>query len=851
MITGCRARAGSVGAGRALALTLLLALALVPAAAGASARAAVGPDLTRRGGRPAPDPLSGNGMRSALCRSVRLRAHLSPVGRQNCVSSGLVFAVAPVEHYAFDTHIDTSVSPLSQNNQLAIVQGLLLTPIWTALVWISHALIVALEWSFSLDLLDGRTLGPVTEALRSARRAFSDPWLASALAVAGMLVVYRGLIQRRVGDTVADVAAMLAMTAAGLWLIADPVGTVGAAGRLVNDAAVGTVAAVSNGSPSRASGVLGDDLRGVFEATVTGPWCYLEFGNVDWCNRPAALDPRLREVAMRLAGGGPLPDACRTGGDFTTCVSLARRGPGELARENALVHRARTNGELFLAFPANGTERNSITSDSLLRALCGSGDATQCSAPTAAQAQFRTEGGTWPRVGGLLFIAVGMVGMFALLAFVALRLLGAALLTVVYLLLAPAAVLSPALGDWGRGVFRAWAGRLLAALSAKLLYSVLLGALLLMLRVLTALGSLGWWVQWLLIAAFWWVVYVHRHRWLQGAAVGGVGERPRGAGRPLAHHLRRGAGQSLRVLGGAGRIILDRARERHPPPASGIPRAPATRARAGRRPAPSASSGSGTAGLGADRDTAAARADRERGRIDQAERLLEGRHAEARALGAHSPAGGSDARPRGTLEALRLEENRARQRGDTRRAQSLALRAQRREQAMLAREGLERDAAETAAVGERHRQRTGLIYDPGQRAAAVAELERQAWLRRGISPGPRRPPREYRDYRRLAALGGLTSAAYQALPAGDQRRARLHIDRELERYRDPGGDAARGRHPDGRRRADGPGADGRRDTGEAGAPRGLRRAMARAVPAAESVRQRRARQLLSGAVPED
>ena len=55
-----------------------------------------------------------------------------------------------------------------------------------------------------------------------------------------------------------------------------------------------------------------------------------------------------------------------------------------------------------------------------------------------------------------------------LLGFIALHLLGAAILSLFYLLLAPAAVLAPALGDGGRAAFRAWGTRLLGAVCSKL-----------------------------------------------------------------------------------------------------------------------------------------------------------------------------------------------------------------------------------------------------------------------------------------------------------------------------------------------------------------------------------------------
>ena len=104
--------------------------------------------------------------------------------------------------------------------------------------------------------------------------------------------------------------------------------------------------------------------------------------------------------------------------------------------------------------------------------------------------------------------------MVLALGFIALHLLGAALMSLLYLLLAPAAVLAPAFGEGGRAVFRGWATRLLATVVSKLLFSLLLGTLLLMMRILLGLQGLGWWTQWLLISAVWWGAFRQRHQML-------------------------------------------------------------------------------------------------------------------------------------------------------------------------------------------------------------------------------------------------------------------------------------------------------------------------------------------------
>ncbi|MGH2911722.1 MAG: hypothetical protein ACRDJ3_04525, partial [Solirubrobacteraceae bacterium] len=223
--------------------------------------------------------------------------------------------------------------------------------------------------------------------------------------------------------------------------------------------------------------------------------CYLEFGNVHWCDDPALLDTRLRKAAVAL---------------------VARQRPSDSTKANLhikeLVRTADTNGKLFLAFPANGPERNSVKEGgSLLHVLCQTEDDTKCTGAAAAEAEFRSDGGTLPRLIGLFLIAVGTLGMGLLFGLVAMRLLAAAVMSLFLLLLAPFAVLAPALGNGGRAIFAGWATRLLGEITSKLIFSFVLGALLVMQRILVSL-PLGWLTQWLLVSAFWWGVFFKRHQ---------------------------------------------------------------------------------------------------------------------------------------------------------------------------------------------------------------------------------------------------------------------------------------------------------------------------------------------------
>ena len=119
---------------------------------------------------------------------------------------------------------------------------------------------------------------------------------------------------------------------------------------------------------------------------------------------------------------------------WTGPVRARRKRPAEPARRRG--RRAGSCAQQRRAVPRATVRRarpdaaeRPARAPTLYGTLCGSGDSTACTAPTAPQAEFRTASGTWPRVGGLLLIAAGTLGMLLLLGFLALRLLGAALAT--------------------------------------------------------------------------------------------------------------------------------------------------------------------------------------------------------------------------------------------------------------------------------------------------------------------------------------------------------------------------------------------------------------------------------------
>lgn len=700
------------------------------------------------------DPLISNGLGSPLCRSGE--ADLSAASQSNCRSSGFEAASEPTGNYAFDVHINTGVTKWG-NDGAAWVQNLLQLG-WTVLVASVHGIVVMLEWCYTIDLLDSSAMSGVARGLRETQATFTQPWLVVVLAVASVLALYHGLVRRRVAETVGQALLMLAMMAGGLWVIMNPTGTVGALGEWANDAGLGALGAAAGGTPSHPDRTLADSMGSIFSGAVGTPWCFMEFGDVGWCDDPARLDPRLHAAGLTAASLERAQIGCQSSsGPFATCAQPGSVQARALQQSVQQLREARTNGALFLALPANQAIRNSINDQgSLFNVLCG-GSEMPCKGPTAAEAEFRTEHGTLWRFMGLVFIWVGALGMLLLLGFIGMHLLGAAIASLLYLLLAPAAVLAPALGDGGRTAFRAWSTRLLGAVMSKLIYSFVLGVGLLMEQILTVdLTALGWFTQWLLTSVMWWGAFTRRHQVLSFAHGGHAQQRePRSLARRVSGALEtpsavwRNAARARTLFAKQGQSVENR-----------NPRAEAAR---------------------------------ERAKADSAEqvgRTLEHDHRDARARLEEAPEIQErlSAR-RAQLERVRGEHGRALSSGDTRRALELEHRAQRIEGDIeRSQQGLNA-ARQLTSDSEHVRRAGGGLFTPQQADERARFLDAQAALpasaqARGLGAGERR------DYAALAALAGYGREEYEQLDPRSRRSARREIDRELAMRRELNATAA-------------------------------------------------------------
>ena len=191
-------------------------------------------------------------------------------------------------------------------------------------------------------------------------------------------------------------------------MILDPTGTVGALGRWADQASLGTLAVAAARHAGGAGGArsgdsLADALRRGDRSAVVLPGVRRR----RLVSRPSPARPEPARGRAedrrrkRLALAACRPVVGRAGA--VRCVPAGAHRRSALEHSAELLRDAQSNGAIFLALPANGA---GAQLDQRTRARCCGRCAAAAKRRTAAarprqQAEFRTGGGTWPRLGGL------------------------------------------------------------------------------------------------------------------------------------------------------------------------------------------------------------------------------------------------------------------------------------------------------------------------------------------------------------------------------------------------------------------------------------------------------------------
>jgi len=742
------------------------------------------------------DWLTKNGLGTPSCQQLH---QLPPDAQANCRASGSLAMPTPLDHYGIDIHIDTGIG-IGGGAFAADLQNLLVALPWQLLLDVIHGLIVLIDLGFSTSLLNNLTLGTISRQLTLTQDSLVIPLMPIFFALGAAGYAYHAIWRGRLAKSLGDAAQMAALMLIGLVIVANPVGTIGFLNDAASKTALGVLTAASAQNPRTPLVGFSHTLERLFDGTVKKPWCLLEFGDVHWCSDPAAkapelfaLLPKLRQAASAdsdPALAGEL--ACIAHNYFSTDPWVLQRCAAQAAQQIkdhkvlakglseaiALAHPA-TNGDLFLAFPANTPPRNSIThTDSLFRTLCQNDNEKDCKGPYKDQAEHRTEAGTWSRIAQLALILLANVGLIVLLGFLAYKLLAAIVLKLFYLLWFCCTFGFAALGGPGRKYVAGTLMRLIGALLTSFSYAFLLGICFLVLQVLWALppAEVGWGLQLLLISIFWIAVFLNRRALLPVAFMGhhsaGLrGLEALGAAATARRVLRMG------TKAGRGRPAGDGGRPRGASAASGAggggrPRVP----RLARRAAVGAAAGA----VGGVPATAALLAAGAAGSVLAANRP--GRSSDA-ASGAESldepaplPAG-----PDRALAGQRAVRDTAQHALQQQAEQSLEREhEQRRARLAGLPAGIAAGAAgSVVAASDALRKRTGMPYTPRQLADRSRLLDTQAARPAGTArPGAKGPGR---DYAALAMLAGRSPEQYRRADRGAQQQMRTDIDRHLDR----------------------------------------------------------------------
>jgi hypothetical protein len=477
----------------------------------------------------APDVTEQLGGSDPLCSHP---SGLSGSALANCRASGSPQSAFPPGNYTPDTHIDTGLTDPGNDidsaiqNVIGLVFGLFVTVISAALLAVSLA--------FGFDLFGSDHGQQIPHALSSMEHIFTLPWLPVAFAIGAIVGIARWWGQRQEARAIGHWTLMITCAALGLLITSDPQGTAGWLDSFADQFGMAALAGASDRNPAMPAGSYADATAGMWQQMVETPWCAVEFGDTRWCMSP--LDKQTEQWRSGLQAHISSADSNSdpVSGTVTTTVAQAcanasaqpnapAGSPCLASQQEALrLKNARTNGELWLAFPSGDDARNGKNDSwTLYHHLLAS---------FPALAQIRGTGGVVDRLGIVVLSAVGMVFFLLLLVYIAANLLLASLFFVVLLLLAPVMLLFPAFGEAGRHAFWRWLGYAGGALLAKLIYALYLGVLVFASAVVGGIGvqAGGWLLEWILFAALWGLAFAYRGRMLALLSLGGHHQHHRG-----------------------------------------------------------------------------------------------------------------------------------------------------------------------------------------------------------------------------------------------------------------------------------------------------------------------------------
>jgi hypothetical protein len=445
------------------------------------------------------------------------------VGPASPLGPAGLFGRYPLGHYSLDQHFDAVSASLTGGVDVsgvpAMIAYFLASVLWALTSFLANLLISLFAFAFGLDLVNGSAatggagaLGPVAQAIHSLyANVFGAPWLALAVAIAGVWAMWRALVQRRYAETAGALGLSLIYVVVALFFVAEPGKTIGAASEWTNRMSVAFLAVADHGNPSAGAQAREGGADQLLELLVAKPWAVLEFGGLEHCAKAGtgSEDADPESVAVRPLAPGPARDA-----------ELARRleaGTEVQATGKVCVNNANKYGSHFLRF-AMGSDERDAEYDAL-----DHGDSSRLPEADPERGGYRLgvadkpatdameAGGQYQRLLVAIVVLVGELGAFCLLGALSVGVILAQVLLLLLLAFAPVALVAAAIPGRGHAFFRGWLEKLVGYLLRKAAYSLMLAVLLAVASALAdATSALGWLMSFGLQALFFWAVFLQR-----------------------------------------------------------------------------------------------------------------------------------------------------------------------------------------------------------------------------------------------------------------------------------------------------------------------------------------------------
>jgi hypothetical protein len=463
------------------------------------------------------DPTAVLGIENPLCGEPK---KLSAAQLRNCESSRSPEAAYPVGNYGWDIHVESGgfISSLFVPAVSFVLQ--LLSVIWLVLLMLLKGCLIILGFAFSLSpFTDNRMLSQIGIGLSSFFEHLTSPWMSTLFVILGGWGLYNGLIRRKTGETLAGMLMALVMLLGGLWIIHSPRDTVGRVAEAVNSASLTAVSAPSSGRVNAPMRSYNDAMAAVWNRMTAVPFCAMNFSDVHWCMTAKPSEEALDAARSGLDEDDPFIQQILTTNSPELATSLLAKdltglfGPAPTIRDLYLRFSPMSGSRDKLWDYYNGKPDNQVGLPMNIGPQLNVGGGTDGVAPDKVAMQGRS--GVLTRMVMVFIFTIGLLGGLLLLLWLAMRIVMATASSFVLVLATPLAMFFPVFGQAGRKAFGKWLVALLGAIVAKLVYSGLLGIVLLGSSVIgSSIGRSSPTLGLIAAMAFWWAVFLSREKYV-------------------------------------------------------------------------------------------------------------------------------------------------------------------------------------------------------------------------------------------------------------------------------------------------------------------------------------------------